>query len=120
MESGDRQVTATVPGAPTTGSTYPILLLRWWLVRARLEARLAVKQIRPADSPDDRRLVAFGAAAVFAVFLVFCSAVAGFSASSGVLIVAIGFFAALGGCLALVLGPEDTECLAEQAELAAV
>src|SRR5437660_1452779 len=50
MEPENRQVTTAAPAAPT----YPTLLLRLWLVRARLEARGGVRAARRAGGAARR------------------------------------------------------------------
>ena len=90
MESGNQQLTADGPhltagghhfaqegtrlaaddpGTAAAGPSYPVLKLRWWLACARLEARVAVKAVRPQDTDDDRRLAAFAVAGAMAVLL---------------------------------------------------
>jgi hypothetical protein len=115
MEPENRQVTTAAPAAPTAGPTYPTLLLRLWLARARLEARAGVRAVRPQDTADDRRLAAVLAAAGIAlIMLVGCTA-AGFAVTTTIVHIAVGFFAGLGGGLALLFGPDDDDCEAELA-----
>src|SRR5262245_10206382 len=117
MESENRQVTTAAPAAPTAGPTYPTLLLRLWLVQARMKARAGVRVVRPHDTADDRRLVAVLVAAGTAVITLLGCAVAGFTATTCGVLTAVGFFAPLGGGLALLFGPDDYDCEAELAEV---
>lgn len=116
MEPVNRQRKAA-PAPTTAGPTYPILLLRLWLVRARLEARAGVRFVRPHATADDRRLAILLVAGVIALVLVFGCAVAGFAAATTVALIGIGFFAALGVGLALLFGPDDYDCEAEWDEV---
>jgi hypothetical protein len=117
MEPENLQVTMAAPDAPTAGPTYTTLLLRLWLVRARLRARAGVRVIRPHDTADDRRLAAVLVAAGVAVITLIGCAVAGFTAATCVVITGVGFFIPLGCGLALLLGPDDFDCEAELAEV---
>ena len=117
MEPENSQVTTAAPAAPTAGPTYPTLLLRLWLVRARLRARAGVRAARLRDTADDRRLAAVLVAAGAAVIVLLGCVVAGFAATTCVVLTAVGFFAPLGVGLALLLGPDDDECEAELAEV---
>src|SRR5439155_6107327 len=110
-------VPTAAPAAPSTRWTYPTLLLRLLQVRLQLKARAGVRVVRPADSADDRRLVALLVAAGVGFFLFLGCVAAGFAASTTGLVIALGFFAALGGGLALLLGPDDYDCEAELAEV---
>jgi hypothetical protein len=110
MEPENRQVT-------TAGPTYPTLLLRLWLVRARLRARAGVRVVRPRDTADDRRLVAVLVAVGTAVITLLGCAAAGFTVATCIVLAAIGFFAPLGVGLALLFGPDDNDCEAELAEV---
>jgi hypothetical protein len=62
-------------------------------------------------------LVAVLVAAVTAVITFLGCAAVGFKASSCVVLTAVGFFAPLGGVLALLFGPDDYDCEAELAEV---
>jgi len=115
MELENRQVT-TEP-APTAGPTYLTLLLRLWLVRARLGARAGVRRGWPRATDEDRRLAAVLVAAGAAVITLLGCAAAGFTAATCVVLTAVGFFAPLGGGLALLFGPDDYDCEAELAEV---
>jgi hypothetical protein len=117
MEPENRQVTTAAPAAPTAGPTYPTLLLRLWLIRARLKARARVRVFRPHCTADDRRLAAVLVAAGTAVITLLGCAAVGFTATTCVVLTAVGFFAPLGGGLALLLGPDDYDCEAELAEV---
>ncbi len=117
MGPENQYVTTAAAAAPTAGPTYPTLLLRLWLVRARLDARARVRAVWPRDTADDRRLAAaLVAGSTALVMLLGCVAV-GVSATTVIVHVGVGFFAALGGGLALLFGPDDYDC---EAELAAV
>jgi hypothetical protein len=113
MEAENRQVTTAAPAA----QTYPTLLLRLWLVRARLKARAWVRGVRPRDTADDRRLAAVLVAAGTAVIMLLGCAAVGFTAATCIVLAAVGFFAPLGGGLALLFGPDDYDCEAELAEV---
>jgi hypothetical protein len=117
MEPENRQVTPAPPAAPTAGPTYPTLLLRLWLVRARLAARAGVRAVRPHATADDRRLTALLVAAGMALIVLLGCAAAGFAATTSLVLIAVGFFAPLGGGLALLFGPDDYDCEAELAEV---
>ena len=117
MEPENRQVATAAPAAPTAGPTYPTLLLRLWLVRARLEARAGVRVVRPQATADDRRLTALLVAVGMALIVLLGCAAAGFAATTSLVLIAIGFFAPLGGGLALLFGPDDYDCEAELAEV---
>jgi hypothetical protein len=117
MEPENRQVTTPAPAAPKAGPTYPILRFRLWLARARLDSRAAVRVVRPQNTADDRRLVAVIVAAGMALIMLVGCAAAGYSATTTVVHIAVGFFAALGGCLALLFGPDDYDCEAELARV---
>ena len=94
MEPENRQVT-TAPAAPTAGPTYRTLLLRLWLVRARLKARAGVRVAWPRDTADDRRLAAVLVAAGTAVITLLGCAVVGFTATTCVVLTAFGSNGAL-------------------------
>jgi len=117
MGPENRQVATAAPAAPTAGPTYPTLLLRLWLVRARLGARAGVRVVRPHATADDRRLTALLVAAGVALIMLLGCAAAGFAATTSLVLVAVGFFATLGGGLALLFGPDDYDCEAELAEV---
>jgi hypothetical protein len=117
MEPENRQVTTAAPAAPTAGPTYTTLRLRLWLVRARLKARAGVRVVRPQATADDRRLTALLVAVGMALIVLLGCAAAGFAATTSLVLIAIGFFAPLGGGLALLFGPDDYDCEAELAEV---
>lgn len=115
MELENKQVTTAVPAAPTGGPTYPTLLLRLWQVRARLKARAGVRLVRRQDTADDRRLMALLVAAGLALIVLSGCVAAGITATTSVVLIAVGFFSALGAGLALLFGPDDYDCEAELA-----
>jgi hypothetical protein len=117
MEPENRQVTTAAPAAPTAGPTYPTLLLRLWLVRARLKARAGARRVRPRDTGDDRRLTAVLVAAGMALITLLGCAAAGFAMTTSLVLIGVGFFAPLGGGLALLFGPDDYDCEDELAEV---
>jgi hypothetical protein len=117
MGPENRHVTTAAPADPTAGPTYPTLLLRLWLVRARQKARDGVRRVWPRDTADDRRLAAMLVAAGTALFVFLGCVVTGVAGTLAILLVGVGFFAPLGGGLALLFGPDDYDC---EAELAAV
>jgi hypothetical protein len=113
MEPENRLVTTAAPAVPT----YPTLLLRLWLVRARLKARAGARAFRRHDTADDRRLAAVLVAAGTAVITLLVCAASGFKATTCGVLTAVGFFAPLGVGLALLFGPDDYDCEAELAEV---
>lgn len=116
MEPENQQLT-TVPAAPTAAPTYRTLLLRLWLVRARLKARAGVRRVWPHATAEDRRLAAvLVAASTAGIALLGCAAV-GFTVTTCIILAAVEFFAALGGGLALLFGPDDYDCEDELAEV---
>jgi hypothetical protein len=118
MQAGSEAIVAL--GPDTNGvPSYPALVLRLWLVRARLEARQAVRAVWPYASADDRRLAALVVALAMALILLIGSLVTGSSAASTVLTIAIGFFATLAACLFLLFGPADEDCQTECADVLA-
>jgi hypothetical protein len=76
-----------------------------------------VRVFRPHASADDRRLAAVLAAAGTAVITLLGCAAAGFPATTCIVLTGVGFFAPLGGGLALLFGPDDYDCEAELAEV---
>jgi hypothetical protein len=117
MEPENRLVATAAPAA---GPTYPTLLLRLWLVRARLGARARVRAVRPHATADDRRLAAVLVAAGSALLMSLGCAVAGAAAATFTVLTAVGFFAPLVGGLALLFWPDDYDCEAEFAEVTAL
>lgn len=93
--------------------TYRTLLLRLWLVRARLGARAAVHKYRPRATDDDRRLAVLLVAVGMAVLTLTGCAIAGFASSTYVVLIAVTFFATLGAGMVLLFGPDDYDCEAE-------
>jgi hypothetical protein len=110
MGTENQLVTPAATAAPTAGPTYPTLLLRLWLVRARLDFRARVRKVWTRDTSDDRRLAAVLVAVGVAVVMLLGSLAAGLSATTCIVHVGIGFFAALGVSLALLFGPDDYDC----------
>jgi hypothetical protein len=117
MEPENRQVTTVAPAARTAGPTYQILLVRLWLVRARLKARAKVKVVRPQATGDDRRLMAVLVAAGMALITLLVCAAARFAPPTSLVLIGLGFFVPLGVGLALLFGPDDYDCEAELAEV---
>jgi hypothetical protein len=115
MEPENRQVAPAAPATPTAGPTYPILRFRLWLARARLEARAGVKVIRPQDTADDRRLAAVLVGVGLALIMLVGCAAAGFTVTTSIVHIAVGFFAGLGVSLVLLFGPDDYDCETELA-----
>jgi hypothetical protein len=110
MGPQNHQVAMAAPASPTAGPTYPTLLLRKWLVLARLDARAAVRRVRPHSSADDRRLAALLAAIGVALVMLLGCAVTGFTMTTSIVLIALGFFGGLGGGLVLLFGPDDHDC----------
>ena len=117
MVPENQLVTREAVATPMAGPTYRTLLLRLWLVRARLGARAALHKYRPLATDDDRRLAATLVAVGMAVFTWLACAVTGFSATTYIVLIALGFFATLGASLALLFGPDDYDCETELDEV---
>lgn len=117
MVPKNQLLTREAVAAPMARPTYRTLLLRLWLVRARLGARAAVQKYRPLATDDDRRLAATLAAGGMAFVTWLACLVVGFTATTSIVLVAVGFFATLGAGLALLFGPDDYDCDAELAEV---
>jgi hypothetical protein len=96
---------------------YPTLLLRLWLVQARLKSRAGVRVVRPRDTADDRRLAAVLVAAGMALIVFLGCVAVGVGATTAVVLIGVAYFAALGGSLTLLLWPDDYDC---EIELGAV
>jgi hypothetical protein len=110
-------LTREAVSTPKARPTYRTLLLRLGLVRARLRARAAVYKYRPYATADDCRLAATVVAGGMAFITWLASAIVGFTATTCIILVAIGFFATLGVGLVLLFGPDDYDCEAELAEV---
>lgn len=110
-------VTREAVAAPVAVPSYRALLLRLWLVRARLGARAAVDRYRPNATNDDRRLAATLVAGGVAFLTLLACLVVGFSATTYLALIAIGFFATLGIGMVLLFGPDDYDCDTEFTEV---
>lgn len=110
MVPKNQLVTREALAAPMAVPSYRTLLLRLWLVRARLGARAALHKYRPHATDDDRRLAAVLVAVGMAVFTWIACIVVGFTATTYLALIAVGFFATLGGGLVLLFGPDDYDC----------